>query len=103
MNQDNQRIAAFSVNVLPSESDLTRVPVDQITALFGADTVLPVGTDVKFLDALKHYGNQPVELLPFLLVLLLILLAVENLLSNKFYRRAPEEQPSKPLAEGTAT
>jgi hypothetical protein len=102
MNQDNQRIAAFSVNVLPSESDLTRVPVDQITALFGPDTVLPVGTDVKFLDALKHYGSQPVELLPFLLVLLLILLAVENLLSNKFYRRAPEEQPSKPLAEGTA-
>jgi hypothetical protein len=100
MNQENNRIAAFSVNVPPEESDLTRVPVDQVAALFGPDSVLPVGTDVKLLDALGDRWDRPLELLPFLLVLLLLLLAVENLLANKFYRRAPEDQqPATPQPE----
>jgi hypothetical protein len=91
MNQDNARIGAFSVNVPPAESDLTRVPVGQIATLFGPDSVLPVGTTVNLVDALGERWDRPRPLGPVLLVVLLFLLAVENLLANKFYRRAPEE------------
>ena len=39
-------------------------------------------------------------LLPALLVLALLVLVVENLLANKFYRRDPQGQPEEAQAEG---
>jgi hypothetical protein len=92
-------VAAFSVNLPPVESDLTRVPDGEITRLFGPDAVLPVGKDAKLLDALREHWKQPVELLPLLLVLLLLLLVVENFLANKFYRREPEAGEEKVSVE----
>ena len=38
--------------------------------------------------------TQPIELFPFLMILLLLVLAVENLLANKFYRREKSPVPS---------
>jgi len=43
-------------------------------------------------EALQNHWSQPVELLPTLMILLLLVLAVENLLANKFYRREPESK-----------
>ena len=40
----------------------------------------------------KGQFRQPVELFPWLMILVLLVLAVENLLANKFYRRGVQEQ-----------
>ena len=40
-------------------------------------------------QALQDYWSEPVEIFPYVMVLLLLLLALENLLANKFYRQEP--------------
>jgi hypothetical protein len=42
-------------------------------------------------DALQSRWSQPLELLPWLLIILVLALAAENFLANRFYR---EEQPA---------
>jgi hypothetical protein len=76
---------------LTGRGQLTRLPVEQIETLLGAGAVLPVGRETSLRDALQGHWNQPVELFPWLMILVLLALAVENLLSNKFYRRQTEE------------
>ncbi|MFO0967932.1 MAG: BatA domain-containing protein [Gemmataceae bacterium] len=81
------RIGAFSVNLPSSEGSMARLPVGAVEGVFGPNTVLAVGptTDVK--DALKSYRQEPLRLLPYLMLALLLLLAGENLLANLFYRK----------------
>ncbi len=89
---DRQRAACFSLNQPPDEGQLRRVPPEQIEALFGAGAVLPVGHSVNLREALQGHWGQPVELLPWLMILLLLMLAIENALANKFYRQEREEK-----------
>jgi hypothetical protein len=89
---DGKRTAAFSVNLPPEESVLQRVPPEDIEALFGAGAVVPVERRGNLREALQGHWSQPVELFPVLMIVLLLALAVENLLANKFYRREPEPQ-----------
>jgi hypothetical protein len=89
---DDQRAAAFSLNVPPEECQLARVPAEQIEALFGPGAVLAVDRSLSLRDALQGHWGQPVELFPWLMILVLLALAVENLLANKFYRREPGER-----------
>jgi hypothetical protein len=95
-DKNDVQIAAFSVNVPSAESDLSRVPLEQITSLFGPKAVLPVGRDVKLVEALRDHWSQPLELLPLFLILLLLGLVVESLFANKFYRREPDG-PREPV------
>lgn len=90
---DNQWTTGFSMNVLPAESDLTRVSAEQIEALFGPGSLLPLGHNINFREALEGRWTQPVELFPWLMVGLLLALAIENLLANKFYRQ-PQAAPA---------
>jgi hypothetical protein len=90
------RIGAFSVNLPPEEGLLTRVPAEEIEAMFGPGSVVPVGHRGRLSDALQGHWDQPLELLPWLLLLLLVMLAVENLLGNLFYRREPETAAGQP-------
>lgn len=83
--------AQFSVNIPPEESLLTRVPAEQIEELFGPDSILPVDKKTNLREALQGRWGQPVELLPWLMILVLIALAMENLLANKFYRQETTE------------
>ncbi len=85
-----KRVAGFSLNIPAEESDLTRVPPSEIEALFGAGTVVPVERKTSIRESLQGHWNQPLELFPFLMILLLLILAVENLLANKFYKKEPE-------------
>jgi len=84
--ENKQVISAFSVNVPADESDLTRVPLPEIESLFGPDAVIPVDRQANIREVLKGHWNEPVELFPLLMVALLLILALENLLANKFYR-----------------
>jgi hypothetical protein len=92
-DNDRNRVAGFSVNVPPADLDLSRVPEEQVSALFGPEAILPAGGDVNLLDVLQEQWSQPWDLLPLLLILLLVLLVTESFLANKFYRRAPDDRP----------
>ncbi|MBV9124570.1 MAG: hypothetical protein JO112_14530, partial [Planctomycetes bacterium] len=87
-------VADFSLNVPGEESQLARVPPEQIDALLGPNSVLSLDRKISLKEALQQHWSQPVELLPALLILLLLVLAVENLLANKFYKPAVSDQPA---------
>ena len=97
----NSWTAAFSVNVASEESDLSRVPPREIESLFGPDAVIAAGRKTNIRDILKGHWSEPVELFPLLMVILLLILAVENLLANKFYRRDNEKESDDSKSGGT--
>jgi len=85
----NKRIVAgCSLNVRPQESDLERVPAEEIESVLGKDTLLQVGRTVSLKEALAGIRPPPVELLPWLMMAVLLVLTVESVLANRFYRRA---------------
>jgi hypothetical protein len=77
----------FSINVSPEESDLSRVPGAEIEAALGTDSLVPQDSRRTLVDTLSW--DEPMELFPWLMILLLFLLAFENLLANRFYRQEP--------------
>jgi hypothetical protein len=95
----NLQVAAFSLNVRAEESLLERVPQEEIEAVLGPGSLLQVGRTASLKKALEGLQPPPVELLPWLMMVVLLVLTGESLLANKFYRRAapPAEQPA---AEG---
>ncbi|MBL8811460.1 MAG: BatA domain-containing protein [Planctomycetaceae bacterium] len=86
-------IAGFCVNDPDAETDLTRVPDDQLLAIAGPDraTVLH---DPSELQRAVRAGRLGVEVFPVLLGLLLILFSAEHLMANFFY----DEVQKKPAA-----
>jgi hypothetical protein len=86
------RAAGFGVNVRPEEGNLTPVPAEAVEAVFGPGAVWEARAGGALRDTLQGRAGRPVEfeLFPWLMILLLLALAVENLLSNKFYRSAPQ-------------
>jgi hypothetical protein len=90
---DGKWISSFSVNMPPGESELARVAPERIEELLGPGAVLPVGYGTSLREALQGHWKQPLELFPWLMILVLLALAVENLLANRFYRReAPSQE-----------
>jgi hypothetical protein len=89
---EGKQVAALSVNLPQEEVLLDRLPITEVEALFGHGSVVPVDVRADLSAAMSGQWSQPVELFPFLMVLILFVLAVENLLANKFYRREPEAQ-----------
>ena len=84
--------SSFSVNLPPEESQLARIASEQIEELFGAGAVLSVGHGANLREALQGRWKQPLELFPWLMILVLLALAIENLLANRFYRREPDQE-----------
>jgi hypothetical protein len=82
----------FSLNPKAEESNLERLPVEQIEAVFGPKSVTASDKERTIEDILGGKFSAPVELFPFLMILLLLFLAFENLLSNKFYRQVKSEK-----------
>jgi hypothetical protein len=93
---EGRPLGLFSVNTPPEESLLEQVPAEQIEALFGPRSVVPINYRTDLLMAISGHWRQPLELFPILMVALLLLLALENLLSNKFYRRDPAAEKEGP-------
>ncbi len=88
-------VAAFSVAVRREESDLQRVPVEELEAALGKGTVLPADRRTSLRELLQGRWSTPVELLPWLMLILLLAMTFEGLLANRFYRRsAAEERPA---------
>jgi hypothetical protein len=84
---NRQPVAAFSMNLLPAETLLLpRLAVETIEDVLGPKAVVSLGQNRKLKDALEGQLRQPLDLFPWLMLLLLFALAIENLLANKFYR-----------------
>lgn len=79
-------IDGFSLNVPADESVLEKVKVEAIEDLTGKDTVLPVDKNVKLREIIDKKFTQPLDLFPWLLIGVLLLLAGEGLVANRFYR-----------------
>jgi hypothetical protein len=79
-------VAGFTLNVKADECDLDRVEAEKIVALLGSDRLVSLEGAGNLREALKGLQKQPIEMLPWLMIVLLLLLAGENLLANKFYR-----------------
>lgn len=80
--------AGFSLNAGAEESNLDKVPVETIEDVTGPKSVFPVGRDASLKDLLTGpVIKHPVDLFPWLLIAVLLLLAVEGLVANRFYRR----------------
>jgi len=79
----------FSLNAPVDESNLERVPIPEIEAILGEKTVVASDRERKLQDILGGKFGAPIELFPFLMILLLLFMAFENLLSNKFYKQQP--------------
>jgi hypothetical protein len=94
LDSQNQVMTAFSLNVRAEESVLERVPVEELEAVLGPESVLQVGRNVNLREALQGLQAPPVELLPWLMMVVLLVLTLESLLANKFYRN-----PAIPAAE----
>ena len=77
----------FSLNVPAEESTLDKVPVEVIEDLAGKDSVVPLDKNRDLRDAIAGGGKHPIDLFPWLLIAVLLLLAVEGLIANRFYRR----------------
>ena len=81
-------VEGFSLNVPAEESNLEKVPAEAIEDVTGKDSVVAVGRDMRLIDLLGSIeaGRQPLELFPWLLIAVLVLLVVEALVANRFYR-----------------
>jgi hypothetical protein len=93
----------FSVNVPVKASDLARTDEDGLKEVFG-DTEFRLARSRDEIDRHVSTGRVGRELFPFLMALVAIALAVEHVLSNRFYRREgkrPRPAPSR-LALGEA-
>jgi hypothetical protein len=80
-------VAAFSMNLSPEEIDLSPWPAAEVENLFGGGIRVAPDRQANLRQLLKGRFSEPVELFPFFMVALLVLLAIENLLANRFYRR----------------
>jgi hypothetical protein len=100
--RDSQKrsAAGCSLNIRPEESVLERVPAEEIESVLGKETLLQVGRTTSMKDALTGMQPPPLELLPWLMMAVLVVLTVESLLANRFYRRAvPETEASATTGE----
>src|SRR5262249_47057191 len=81
----------FSLNVRENEGERTpQVRKEEIEAVLGRDSVLDVEHGLSLRDAIAG-KPQPIDLLPWLMLALLVFLAVENLLANKRRELPPDE------------
>jgi len=92
--------ARFSVNLPAEESDLTRVPAAEIEAVLGPGSILALDQQLDLDKILEGQWSEPAEMLPYLLIVVLVALALENLLANRFYRREDEGDPNHLHAAG---
>ena len=86
--------AGFSLNIRPEEYNLERIPVEDIEAVLGKDTVLAPERSLDLRELLQKRWSPPIELLPYLMMFILLALTVESLMANFFYRRQAPATPT---------
>lgn len=80
-------VEGFSVNVPAAETVLAAVEPASIESHLGEGSVVPLGRKLDLDEVLERRFDQPVNLFPWLMMAVLLILAGEGLLANRFYRR----------------
>ncbi|CAN5354289.1 hypothetical protein BH11PLA2_BH11PLA2_19750 [soil metagenome] len=83
---DKAWMDGFSLNPPAEECSLSKVPVEGIETLLGKGSVVPVDRKLNLRDVLKLKSDQPLDLFPWLLIAVLLLMTLEGLIANRFYR-----------------
>jgi len=82
---DDHNERGFSINLPPSAGELSRVTPAELKAVFG-DIPFKLARDRTEIDRSVSAGRAGHELFPFLIVLVVIVLAAEQVISNRFYQ-----------------
>lgn len=91
----------FSLDIRAEESDLEKMPIEEIEGVLGSGSVLTVGRDSGIKEALAAASPPPMELLPGLMIAVLFALALESFLANRFYRpAATDAEQAQPAPAG---
>ncbi|MGO9812468.1 MAG: BatA domain-containing protein [Isosphaeraceae bacterium] len=91
--ENRQTRLGFSLNPPRSESQLVPLETKELDAIFGKDGYAlaeDAATLQKYQDTVR-VGN---ELFPWLMMLILIIVTLENLLANTFYKESPRPPPA---------
>jgi hypothetical protein len=89
----------FSVNLSPEENRVQRADIEQLKSML-ADTRMPIVRSVEALRQSRKVTAERTswEAYPWLIALLVLVVAAENLISSLFYRKSS----SRPLPETSA-
>jgi hypothetical protein len=87
--------AAFAVNIPGAETDLARIPAEQLETVFDSERAAVIGSPDE-LQQVVRTGRLGIEIFPVMLGLLLLLLSAEHLMANHFYDDPPADGP-KPI------
>ncbi len=88
----------FSVNLPPQTSDLVRATSDQLKAVFGP-AKFQLARSREEIDRSVNRGRVGQELYPYLIVLLVVVLALEQVISNRFYQDYDTAAPRSRAAQ----
>ena len=75
----------FSANLRSNETDLTRASKDDVDLVLGTDGY-QIATDQSEIEMKQGTARKGQEFFPLLMLLALVVMGVENLLSNRFYK-----------------
>jgi len=85
-NLDGAQInRGFSANLRQRETDLTRASKDAVDLVLGTDRY-QIATDQSEIEMKQGTARKGQEFFPLLMLLALVVMGVENLLSNRFYK-----------------
>ncbi len=79
----------FSLNVAAEDCQLERVPIAAIEEVAGPGSVVPLEKGRTLREMIETVLGGPIDLFPWLLIAVLLLLAAEGVLANRFYRLRP--------------
>lgn len=79
----------FSVNFPASETLLTPITADELAGLFGGADRFKLADDPDQLQRVVQEATYGRELFPLLMLVILLIVTLENLLANTFYRERP--------------
>ena len=86
--ENHQSRLGFSLNAPRSESQFTPLKSEELDTIFGKDGYV-LAEDARALQASVSQARVGTELFPWLMMLILALVTLENLLANTFYRESP--------------
>jgi hypothetical protein len=93
---NQQRKLGFSVNPPHTESQLKPLDTKELDAIFGEDGY-QLAEDAKSFQDIRERGLVGYEIFPWMMMLILILVTLENFLANTFYKES-----ARPSAAGSA-
>ncbi|MCA9035077.1 MAG: BatA domain-containing protein [Planctomycetaceae bacterium] len=84
-------LSSFSVNLRDDESNLNRLPPEQLNEILGEDRYATVSKPEDLLQVVR-VGRLGIEVFPVLMGLLVLLFIAESLMANYFYDEDPAQR-----------